>query len=290
MGYMKEKYTKSYFLRRDEYGNKLAHGVEGIEEFEVGGIRRQDLRLIERLNLSGCKILDIGFGRGEAVKLSLESGALNVTGVDFSESAVEIASENLSKYGLSANLNCADALDFVSKLAESSNGNKLFDIVLMLDFVEHIPRSELRIMLINLKKLLTDKAVLVINTPIFMADNDVIADGLLDIARDLSDDSEETAGMHCNRYTRDSLNSFMKSCGFEMIADQYYINQTYFLKSIPFFRIGWFGAYLKGFPISLRGLWRVDRREYAYSAHEIKRRERSIFRKAKRIIGKIIRR
>lgn len=235
MGYIKEKYTKSYFLKKDEFGNELAHGVEGIVEFAAGGIRRQDLRLLERLSIPGRRILDIGFGRGEAIKLALELGARSVTGVDFSESAVEIARDNLSKYGLSAELYNADALDFVRSLSDKSDRIKSIDIVFMLDCVEHIPRSELREMLTNLKIILSDKAVLVINTPIFMADNDVIAEGLLDAARDLSDDHLETAGMHCNRYTRDSLNRFMKDCGFETIADQYYINKKQFLRSIPLF-------------------------------------------------------
>src|SRR5262249_50050413 len=50
------------------------------------------------------------------------------------------------------------------------------------------------------------------------ADNDVLLEGLKEDARDDSDDHDETAGMHCNRYTCRSLKTYLRRNGFGALS------------------------------------------------------------------------
>src|SRR5690242_9844515 len=217
MGFAREKYTKAYFLRRDELGIPTNYGVIGIEEFEKGGIRPQDKALLEPIDFKARTVLELGFGRGEALKYALDHGATRVVGVDFSADAVAIARTFLEKHRLAAELVCSDALEFVR--CEKQGG---FEVVLLLDVIEHVPRSELRLLLGQMHRILRTRAVLVVNTPVFGADNDVLSEGLKQRARDESDDYPETAGMHCNRYTKASLKRFMRACGYAAIGGHFF--------------------------------------------------------------------
>jgi SAM-dependent methyltransferase len=220
MGYAQEKYTKTYFLRRDEQGNPTPFGVMGVEAFEKGEIRGVDQMILSPLDFKGKTVLELGFGRGEAIKYALQSGANRVVGVDFSEDAAAIARQFLQRHGLAAEIVCADALEYIKRQPKSG----CFDLVLLLDVIEHIPRAELANLLKEMHRVLKPKAVMVINTPVFGADNDVIADGLNPRARDESDDFPETAGMHCNRYTKGSLRRFMRTNGYEALGGHYFAN------------------------------------------------------------------
>ena len=245
MGYAQDKYTKTYFLRRDQNGNPTAFGVIGLEEFEKGGIRSQDKALLAPLDFKGKAVLELGFGRGEAIKYALDQGARRVVGVDFSEDAAAIARQFLQQYGLVAEIVCADALEFV----KCEKNEQCFDLVLMLDVIEHIPRAECAILLKEMHRILKPKAVLVINTPVFGADNDVLVEGLKPRARDESDDYPETSGMHCNRYTKASLRRFMRICGYGAIGGHFFAKQ---FAASPLARTAswaWRKAYREGYPL-----------------------------------------
>jgi len=268
MGYVREKYTATYFLKKDGRGNATSFGVEGQPEFERGDIRKQDKEILKRLDFRGKAVLEFGYGRGEAIKYAIECGADKVVGVDFSEDAFNIARVFLNEYGLKAELFCEDALVFLKDYINDS-ANTLFDIVLMLDFVEHVPRTELTDILGYLHRLLSERAVIALNTPVFRVDNDVVAEGLKPEARDTSDEYQETAGMHCNRYTKKSLSGFMKECGFESISGHFYIPVS--LLSQQLVREGdliysdlhvWTRAFQKGYPILPS--WMPEEYDYAY--------------------------
>jgi 2-polyprenyl-3-methyl-5-hydroxy-6-metoxy-1,4-benzoquinol methylase len=244
MGYARDKYTKTYFLRRDEQGQPTAFGVMGLEEFEKGGIRAQDQAILAALQFGGKTVLEFGFGRGEAIKYALEHGARRVVGVDFSEDAAQIARQFLQQHGLTAEIVCADALEFVMR----PNSGPPYDLVLMLDVIEHIPRSELATLLRALHRVLNPQAVLAINTPVFGVDNDVLTEGLKFRARDESDDFPETAGMHCNRYTKASLRRFMRTCGYGAIAGHFFVNNlSASLLAVETGR-AWRNAHARGYP------------------------------------------
>lgn len=275
MGYLKHKYTQEYFLKEDSNGNPINIGVEGAEEFKMGkgGIREHDADILKRINFKDKIVIEFGFGRGEAIKFAKDNGASRVVGVDFSQDACNIANEFFNRYGIKAEVYCDDALNFVSSYLANHKDEK-FDIVLMLDFVEHVPRSELAKILNQLHNCLSNKAVIAINTPVFRVDNDVITEGLKTSARDTSDENEKTAGMHCNRYTKKSLESFMRKSGYQAISGHFFING--FLESglIQGTSWAWKKALKTGYPILLSS--KPEKFEYAYSMEDI-RLGKSIF-------------
>jgi len=274
MGYMKHKYTRTYFLKEDCAGNKTVIGVEGVEDFKRGGIREHDLDILRRMDFRGKNVLDLGFGRGEAIKYALDNGAHRVVGVDFSEDANAIVRAFLTHYGLQAELHCMDALIFFQEYATRKDAES-FDIVLMLDFIEHVPRSELTNVLTVMHDWLSDRAVLAINTPVFQVDNDVIADGLDPRARDTSDDYEETAGMHCNRYTKASLRNYLRSCGFTAISGHFFVPNLSIARVLDGTPWAWWIAGKRSYPVLRFAMWQKEYFEYAISLDEIKRKQNS---------------
>lgn len=273
MGYLVEKYNKAYFLRKDIEGNPLPYGVEGIENFLKGELREHDQDILSRVQFSGANVLEFGFGRGETIKYIWEQGAGSYIGVDFSEAACDIAEEFLQKFSIvGPKIVCSDAVRFIRKFAHDSSLNKYpaIDVVVMLDFVEHIPRSELKEVLKTLKPLLSPKAVVVINTPDFPFDNDVIAEGLNEKGKDSSDFVEETKGMHCNRYTLNSLKTFFSGLGYQPISRGHYFvlptgNETVW-SGDQCYRTCWNAAITRGIP--LLGSWIVENFELAYEVSE----------------------
>lgn len=278
MGHMQHKYTRTYFTKTNPDGSVAGYGAEGYAEFMEGKIRETDLSILSRLDFSGRLVLEFGFGRGEAIKYVLEHGAASYEGVDFSEHAIAIATEFLEKFGLTVpSLHHADALAFLKEYMPIHEAQKrpAFDIVLMLDFVEHVPRAELLELMKLLRGILSDTAVVVINTPVFRVDNDVVRDGLSPLNNedtiDKSDLIEETAGMHCNKYTSISLQEFMRSCDFAAISEAHFYIPAHAaptkIRAIPAFRMAWQDAAAKGYPISPE--WKEDVIEYAYQRPEI---------------------
>jgi|GEM_PF-575780 FkbM family methyltransferase len=266
MGHVREKYTREYFLKKDAQGNPTVTGVVGIEEFEKGGINAIDKDILQRIDFSGKNVLEFGFGRGEAIKFAIENGASSVVGVDFAKPSYEIAREMLKSYGLEAELHCEDALDFMKKYKT----DKKFDVVIMLDFIEHVPRKKFAKTLELLKVFLSEKTVIAVNTPFFKVDNDVIAEGLKKEALDQSDEYEETSGMHCNRYTEDSLIEFMRQQAFFPLSGHYFLKGKGISNSerklLPSKR--WDKAKQLSFP--LKGSWKKESYQYAISEAEMK--------------------
>lgn len=229
MGYLQKKYTEEYFTGMDKNGNKLNYGVEGYSEFLDGRIRDIDMSMLTQISFKNKRVIEFGFGRGEVAKYVIDNGAQSYTGVDFSKAALKIAKKFLKKYGISSpKLYQDDALAFVKKYLKTHNQDR-FDIVLMFDFIEHVPRSELNLIMKLLKKILSDKAIIVINTPAYRYDNDVIKDGLNELnnlnSYDASDLREETKGMHCNKYSIVSLQEFMFGLGYINITQIHFFVQ-----------------------------------------------------------------
>lgn len=280
MGYLQHKYTRTYFTKTNPDGSTAGYGVEGYEEFMQGKIRDLDLSILERINFNGRRVLEFGFGRGEAIKYVLEHGAACYEGVDFSENAIPIATEFLEKHKLAIPpLHQADALAFLKSYRPIHEAEKRpgFDIILMLDFIEHVPRTELIEIMTLLRSILSDTAVLAINTPAFNVDNDVISDGLSPLnnvdAIDTSDLIEETAGMHCNKYSIISLQEFMSHCGFDAISEvHFYVPSPAVsppLQIFPAFRTAWDEALTQGRPLFPD--WHEDVIEYAYKLQQVAR-------------------
>ncbi|AMO37800.1 hypothetical protein AC731_013155 [Thauera humireducens] len=118
---------------------------------------------------------------------------------------------------------------------------------MMLDFIEHVPRAELVEILTALRPCMSASAVVVVNTPDFFVDNDVVTEGLNELGRDSSDFVAETQGMHCNRYTLDSLRQFFAGLGYLAVSRGHY----FVLATTP--QNNWLGE------LSYRQLWNEAR-------------------------------
>lgn len=274
MGYLRSKYTYEYFTGRKPNGEPAGYGVEGYDAFLEGKIREIDLSILSRLNLKNTRVLEFGFGRGEAIKYVIDHGAVSYTGVDFAKPAVRIAKKFIASNGVKgAKLYCDDALAFVKKLIKR---NLRFDVVLMFDFVEHVPRRELAELFDDLHKVLSPTAVIAINTPCFRFDNDVISEGFdernAENTNDFSDLRPETQGMHCNKYTVISLKHFMRGKGYKNISEYHFFVSDIKNKDDAYpvelpFRYMWEKAVADGYP--LKKQYNDDVIEYAYIVDDL---------------------
>ena len=269
MGWVREKYTKSYFTGFSDDGTKLHYGVEGASSQDAT-LREFDVKNLDRINFKEAHVLEIGFGRGESIKYLMDKEISSYTGIDFALPAFELAKEYVACHGFSeVRLFCADALEFLKN--QGHEIKQPVDIVVLLDVVEHIPRDELRQIMDLLKPYLANKAIIAINTPVYQFDNDVLAEGLDERNHintvDHADFIEETKGMHCNKYSFISLSKLMKQCGFTNLTErQIYIlsclsNETCY-EEIPSFRNLWMKTSKNGYPI--QSLYQPDEHELAY--------------------------
>jgi SAM-dependent methyltransferase len=211
MGWLVEKYTREYFIPRAADGRRLPYGADGIEFWERGDLYPPAKRLLRRLDLKGAAVLDIGPGRGEAMRYCLQRGARHVTGIDFAAPAIEIARETLRPYPAERFSLVHD--DVLLYLQRTQDGRQ-FRHILMLDVIEHIPRREVDTILPILFRLLVPGGTLVVHTPLFPEDDDVLVTGGKPASRDESDDFEQTRGMHINRYSDESLGAALATAGF----------------------------------------------------------------------------
>lgn len=222
MGYLKEKYNKSYFLCKDENNKPTRYGVEGISNFHQGSIRSIIPNMLSAIDLNGKAILSIGYGRGEEIKYALDKGCANVWGVDFSEDAYRIAIDHIHHYYPDTDkvtLACEDVLEFLKRM----EGEPWIDVVFMFDVLEHIPRDETIAIFKVMRPFLKPEAVVVVNIPLYYTDNDVVKEGVKSSAYDTSDLYEETKGMHCNRYTKTTYLQFLDDVGYEHINDNLFL-------------------------------------------------------------------
>ncbi|MGE0492689.1 MAG: cyclopropane-fatty-acyl-phospholipid synthase family protein [Vulcanimicrobiota bacterium] len=102
---------------------------------EINPLYQKALRVIGRHFRQGT-VLEFGCGRGEMLKFCLDEGAEKVVGVDFSPVAIELSAQLLAGYDQQRyELKEQDAAKFAY--------DQPVRLVLMMDFVEHVPDSTL---------------------------------------------------------------------------------------------------------------------------------------------------
>jgi ubiquinone/menaquinone biosynthesis C-methylase UbiE len=115
----------------------------GADEWRESAGRDVARMYASMLDLAGLeprmRVLDIGTGRGELVRVAIEKGAARAVGVDYSPAAIELANETLRAAGdpPGAEVILADA-----RRIPVEDGR--FDLVTMLDVVEHLSPEELQ--------------------------------------------------------------------------------------------------------------------------------------------------
>jgi FkbM family methyltransferase len=218
MGFLKERYSKTYFTGLLDNGAKAHYGALGADDWRAGGIYAEIREPIDQIDLAGKVVLELGFGRGESARYLLgDVGATRYVGVDFSEAACELAEETLAAIARERwTLQCGDALEFLATQAFDEE----FEAVLMLDTIEHIPTSEMLQILPMIYNALKPGGHLIVDTPFYPVDEDYIAQGFKYVAPSASDLIPETKGMHCNKFTRERLLREMCAAGFEAAGDK----------------------------------------------------------------------
>lgn len=145
-------YTKEYYLS----------SCRGFEEFLRGEVSQRLLYAFALADLrKGMHILDVGTGRGELAVKCAEAG-VHVKAIDYSQAAIEIARESLKRVGKEV----AKGVVFERMNAKKiSYSDKSFDVVFMIDVVEHLYPEELRLALLEIKRVLKPGGRMIIHTP-----------------------------------------------------------------------------------------------------------------------------
>jgi len=186
MGYLKEKYTKEYFLGSIDKTTNRIYGAGGFESLKGGRLNKRYKWFLNHLHPKEKVVLDIGCGRGEVVNWCAKKGAKKVIGIDFSRDAIQIATE------LNKNNSNVELFEMEAK---NINFEIMFDIVFMFDVIEHIPDKEMQGVYHKIYSVLKNNGMLILSTPIYNSAEE----------KDSSDFIEATKGMHCNKQTKEKL-------------------------------------------------------------------------------------
>jgi 2-polyprenyl-3-methyl-5-hydroxy-6-metoxy-1,4-benzoquinol methylase len=131
--------------------------VEKLYQRVKGYSLKRKLKLINSFNTEGLKILDIGCGTGDFLKICAENG-WQVSGI-----------EPNAKARHASKLKCASVqASFYDSLEELKKGSESFlnyDVITLWHVLEHVPNLDQTIF--DLKKLLSPEGVLVVAAPNF---------------------------------------------------------------------------------------------------------------------------
>jgi hypothetical protein len=96
----------------------------------------------------------------------------------------------------------------------------------MIDIIEHIPRHEVEQIIPILYKALKPGGCLLVHTPLYKEDVDVLHKEISTLSADSTDIYEETKGMHINRYSYESLGDQFQRFGFKRYNDYIFLKPT----------------------------------------------------------------
>jgi 2-polyprenyl-3-methyl-5-hydroxy-6-metoxy-1,4-benzoquinol methylase len=150
-------------IQYDEEWIRETWGWDTPENFIRSQGRNLRPRILASLQLAGLqpgmRILDVGCGRGEVV---LHCGRLGIdaVGIDYSRPAIELA----EKARASHSPHERKRMQFVCGDVKDLRTNHLFDLIFMLDLVEHLHDWELSRLFEICRQLLEPKGVLIIHT------------------------------------------------------------------------------------------------------------------------------
>jgi 2-polyprenyl-3-methyl-5-hydroxy-6-metoxy-1,4-benzoquinol methylase len=133
-------------VRREDWDRRYA-AVDNL-----WAVKPNRFLVAEVADLPPGRALDLACGEGQNA-IWLASLGWDVTGVDYSEVAVEKARSRAERDGVEAEFVCADLLEYEPEAAS-------YDLVLLLYF--HLPPAELRIVLSRMQAALADGGTLVV--------------------------------------------------------------------------------------------------------------------------------
>jgi 2-polyprenyl-3-methyl-5-hydroxy-6-metoxy-1,4-benzoquinol methylase len=147
-------YTDDYYLTN----------CHGYEDFVMSGGRKVGPRFIKALSLAGDlrgkRVLDVGCGRGEMIIQSAMRGA-DAWGIDYAQAAVDICEGALDSIDPALRIHAhAEQMDV--KALKFDDG--FFDVVFMMDVVEHLYPHELAQAFDELHRTIRPGGLLVLHT------------------------------------------------------------------------------------------------------------------------------
>jgi ubiquinone/menaquinone biosynthesis C-methylase UbiE len=164
----------------------------------------EDVRLLDELMTrlpKGAKVLDAGCGAGSPVSQIL-SKSFEVTGIDFSESQIELARKNVPQ----GQFMCQD----MTKLDFPEN---TFDGICSYYAIIHIPREEHQALLENFQRILKPGGLALLCLG---------AENLID---DIDEDFLGTR-MYWSHYDSETYLNMLKECGFSIIWSKRVADET----------------------------------------------------------------
>ena len=143
------------------YNKEYFKSIDGAQYFSEDRTAPKFIYAIKISGLSqGESALDIGCGRGDLMMALAERGA-DVTGIDYSKDALEIAQKAIDKQPVEKK----NKLKVLHSNATGLNfSDQTFDYIFMTDIVEHLYPSELQRCFKECKRVLKPKGKLVIHT------------------------------------------------------------------------------------------------------------------------------
>lgn len=148
-------YTGEYYLTN----------CHGYEDFIISHGRKVGPRFIKALSLAGDlrgkRVLDVGCGRGELVLQSALRGA-DAWGIDYAQAAVDIAQRAIDASGDDTPRERVHIAQMDVKALTFADG--FFDVVFMMDVVEHLYPQELAQTFDELRRTLRPGGLLVMHT------------------------------------------------------------------------------------------------------------------------------
>jgi len=147
-------YTDDYYLTN----------CHGYEDFVLSHGRKVGPRFIKALSLAGglrgARVLDVGCGRGELVVQSALRGA-DAWGIDYAQAAVDIAARAIA--GIDPDVRARTHVEQMDvKALRFDDG--FFDVVFMMDVVEHLYPHELAQAFDELRRTMRPGGRLVLHT------------------------------------------------------------------------------------------------------------------------------
>jgi len=147
---IKEKIYESYFSSHYASLDKKQNEIDYLKKSKHGK------QFIEFLPSNyDIKIIDLGCGTGSLVSGLKNSGYKNVSGIDVSHENIE--------HGKLADLDIEheEIIDFLDQAIEN---NKNYDVIFLMDVLEHLDDSELFDVVHKVKKVLSTNGIFIIKT------------------------------------------------------------------------------------------------------------------------------
>ena len=258
---------------QNENANDASSGLNSYAQ-----ICEQDLGILRQLNFIDQHVLELSYGQSSAIKFAVKNGARSYISVDVSFTNVDNSKNSLQKNDATIIQKYSmDAIKFCKEFL-SENNNKKINIVLLLNFIEYNSRSDLMVFFALLASMVSDTAIIAVNTPIYALDKLPTEDAILQdigVAFPVLSESDSDS-MVVAAFTTQSLKHFFAEYGFQALTEAHFFTPSSAVNnslqpSIPF-RKRWEDAHEQGVPI-VRA-YQADVIQYANERSELPSWER----------------